>query len=177
MDTRLKGKEGFIALKLDMSKVYNQLKWDFLEAMLLKLGFANWWIQLLMSCVRSVTYFILINGQPHGHIVPTRGIRQGDPLTPYFFIICAKAMSSMLHQAEREGGITDIPISRGGTRINHLLFANDNLLFCRANLREWGKIQTLLAYYEATSGQKINREKTSIFFSRNTRTEERELIL
>jgi hypothetical protein len=105
-----------------------------------------------MACVRSVTYSILINGQPHRHIVPTRGIRQGDPLSPYFFILCAEAMSSMMHQAAREGRITGIPITRGGTWINHLLFVDDSLLFCRANLQESGNIQALLAFYEAASG-------------------------
>jgi hypothetical protein len=75
------------------------------------------------------------------------------------------------------GELTSIPISRGGITINHLLFADDNLLFCRANNREWEQIQRLLTCYEASSGQKINREKTSIFFSRNTKMEARAQIL
>lgn len=137
--------------------------------MLRKLGFATRWIHLLMSCVRTVTYSILINGQPYGHIVHTRGIRQGDPLSPYFFIICAEVMSSMLHRSGRDDDITGVSISRGGTSIHHLLFADDSLLFCRANLMEWRNIQALLAHYEAASGQQLNQEKTSIFFSRNTR--------
>jgi hypothetical protein len=57
---------------------------------------------MLMACVRAVSYSILINGQPNGWITPTRGIRQSDPLSPYFFIMCAKAMSSMLNHAASE---------------------------------------------------------------------------
>jgi hypothetical protein len=64
MDTRLKGKEGFMALKLDMSKAYDSIKWSFLEAILIKMGFAPRWIHLLMTCMRTVTYSILINGKP-----------------------------------------------------------------------------------------------------------------
>lgn len=97
------------------------------------------WIHLLMQCVRSVSYSILINGQPHGHIIPSRGIRQGDPLSLFFFIICAEALSSLLQQAGRVGGLTGVPISRGIIRISHLLFGNDSLVFCRANLRNGGK--------------------------------------
>jgi hypothetical protein len=136
MDTRLKGREGFMAMKLDMSKAYDRLEWDFLEEMMRKLGFDNRWVNLLMSCVCTVSYAILINGQPFGQLIPTQGIRQGDPLLPYFFILCAEAMSTMIQHSACEGSITGIPISRGGIRINHLLFADDSLLFCRANLRE-----------------------------------------
>jgi hypothetical protein len=177
MDTRLKGKEGFMALKLDMSKAYDSIKWSFLEAILIKMGFAPRWIHLLMTCMRTVTYSILINGKPQGHVVPTRGIRQGDPLSPYFFILCAEALSSLLHQAGRAGEVLEVIMSRGSTRINHLFFADDSLLFCRANLREWGRIQELLAIYEKVLGQKLNRDKTSIFFSRNTPLEDRTNIL
>ena len=62
-----------------------------------------------------------------------------------------------------------LPITKGGTNLSHLFFADDSLLFCRANIKEWIKIQNLLTQYEAASSQKINREKTSIFFSKNTK--------
>jgi hypothetical protein len=74
-----------------------------------------------MTCVRTVTYSILINGQPHGRILPTRGIRQGDPLSPYLFILCAEGLSTVLRRAEQEGSITGLQIAKGGTKINHLL--------------------------------------------------------
>jgi hypothetical protein len=177
MDTRLKGREGFMAMKLDMSKAYDRLEWDFLEEMMRKLGFDNRWVNLLMSCVRTVSYAILVNGQPFGQIIPTRGIRQGNPLSSYLFILCAEAMSTMIQHSACESSIMGIPISRGGIRINHLLFADDSLLFCRANLREWDHIHRLLGQYEAASGQQLNHTKTSLFFSHNTRMDDKILIL
>jgi len=102
MATRLSGKEGFMALKLDMSKAYDRMEWAFLETMFRKLGFAERWIKFLMMCVRTVTYSILINGRPYGRIVPSRGLRQSDPLSPYLFILCAEALSSLIRKTERE---------------------------------------------------------------------------
>jgi exonuclease III/ribonuclease HI len=176
MNNRFKGRKGFMALKLDMSKAYDRVEWDFLELLMRKIGFAERWVDLIMTCVRTVSYSILINGRPYGHIRPTRGIRQGDPLSPYLFILCAEGLSTLLHKAERDGTVTGLPIAKGGTKINHLFFADDSLLFCRANFMEWGNIQGILDTYEKASGQKLNREKTSIFFSKNTKAEFREYI-
>jgi hypothetical protein len=177
MDKRMKGKEGYMALKLDMSKAFDRVEWGYLEAVMQKLGFDARWVHLLMTCVRTVSYSVLINGQPYGAITPTRGIRQGDPLSPYFFIMCAEGLSSLLYKAEREKRITRFPIVRGGLRLNHLFFADDSLLFCKANIPEWVQIQDILAIYEQASGQKLNREKTSIFFSRNTKVATKQHIL
>jgi hypothetical protein len=177
MNGRLKGKEGFMALKIDMSKAYDRVEWDFLEAIMTKMGFASRWVHLVMTCVRTVTYSVLIHGRPYGHIVPTRGIRQGDPLSPYFFILCAEGLSALLHRAASERWITGFPITRGGTRLSHLFFADDSLLFCKASIFEWAKIQQILHIYEMASGQKINRAKTVIFFSRNTHHDARDHIL
>jgi hypothetical protein len=79
--------------------------------------------------------------------------------------------------AEQERRLTGLPITRGGTRINHLFFADDSLLFCRANVLEWNRIQEVLEVYEQASGQKLNRDKTSIFFSKNTKREVKEILL
>lgn len=133
MDSRLKGKGGFMDLKLDMSKAYDQVEWAFLEAVMRKMGFAERWIQLLMQCVKIVSYSILINGQPHGSITPSRGIRQGDPLSPYLFIICTEAMSSLLQKEAMEGSITNVPITRGGTSIHHIFFSL-TIAYCFAEL-------------------------------------------
>jgi hypothetical protein len=163
MVARLKGNKGYMALKLDMSKAYDRVEWDYLEAIMRKLSFAEQWISLIMVCVRTVRYSILINGSPQGLISPTRGLRQGDPLSPYLFLLCAEGLSSLLSSAEQQGVISGLPIAPRGFRLSHLFFAYDSLLFCRANFTEWCAIHGILEVYERASGQKINREKTSVF--------------
>lgn len=85
-----------MALKLDLSKTYNRLEWSFLELMLRKLGFNERWITLLMLCVTSLSYFVLVNGELKGLIRPTRGIRQGDPLSPFVFLLCIEALHGLI---------------------------------------------------------------------------------
>jgi hypothetical protein len=130
-----------------------------------------------MACVQTVSYSVLINEQPYDNIIPSRGIRQGDLLSPYFFILCAEGFSSLLHKVECDRRITGLPIVIGGMRFNHLFFADDSLFFYKANIPEWLNIQDILAIYEQASGQKLNREKTSIFFSRNTKAATKQHIL
>ena len=68
-------KIGFVALKLDISKAYDRVEWRFMEKVLVKMGFCDIWVKLMMECITTATYSILINGEPHGHIVPSRGLR------------------------------------------------------------------------------------------------------
>ena len=89
-----------------------------------QIGFADKWIFLVMTCVRTVKYLVLLNGQPFGLITPTRGLQQGDPLSPYFFILCVEGLSTVINRAKREGGITGLSIIRRGTRLNHLFFVD-----------------------------------------------------
>jgi hypothetical protein len=97
MQTRLWGKTGYMGIKLDMSKAYDRVEWSFLEAVMSKLGFAPMWIKMIMACVKSVSYSVAVNGNVVGKICPSRGLRQGDPISPYLFILCAEAFSSLLH--------------------------------------------------------------------------------
>jgi len=147
-----------------------------LEDIMRRMGFASKWCSLIMQCITTVHFSILINGQPTEKFTPSRGIRQGDPISPYLFIICAEALSSLLSQVAISGWLPGVPTSPKGPCLNHLFFADDSLLFCRATPRDWGRLSSLLEYYKKASGQQLNKEKTSIFFSRNTSQEARDCI-
>ena len=166
-----------MAAKLDMSKAYDRVEWSYLNVILLKLGFHRRWVDLIRMCVSSTTYSVLINGAPHGYIKPTRGLRQGDPLSPHLFLICAEGLSTLLRKKERENVIRGIAICRGGPRISHLFFADDSVIFCRASIHDCGALHNVLATYEQASGQKINKAKTALFFSKNTPPSTRTSIL
>ena len=133
-----------------------------------KMGFSQRWINLISMCIRSVTYSVMLNGQPHGLITPIRGLRQGDPLLPYLFLLVAEGLNALFKQVECDGEIRGVSLCLAGLRISHLLFVDDSLVFCRATVSECVKIQSLLFLYKLASGQSINREKTNIFFSSNT---------
>ncbi|XP_073121147.1 uncharacterized protein [Henckelia pumila] len=93
--SKKKGKRKYAALKLDMSKAYDRVEWDFLESVMLRLGFTYDWVRKVMGCVRSVRYMFSLNGYICGRLVPERGIRQVDPLSPYLFVLCAHGLSSL----------------------------------------------------------------------------------
>ena len=158
------GDNGFMALKLDMSKAYNLVEWSFLENLMRKMGFCENWINLMMECVRTVSYSVLINGEPKGLVYPSQGIRQGDPLSPFLFLLCMEGLHGLINNAARRGDIKGFLLCRGGPELTHLLFTDDSLLFCRATLEECEKVLQILESYKQASGQKVNRNKTAFFF-------------
>ncbi|XP_019168052.1 PREDICTED: uncharacterized protein LOC109163801 [Ipomoea nil] len=170
------GLAGWGALKLNMAKAYDRMEWPFLESMLMALGFVDRWVRLLMMCVTTVSYNILINVSQIEQITPTRGLRQGDPLSPYLFIICAEGLSLLLQQAQAKGEIHGCRVARGAPSITHLFFADDSLLFFKANAQEAGVIKSCLKKYEKMSGQAVNYHKSSICYSKNTRDETRDEV-
>ena len=87
-----------------------------------KLGFADHMRGLIMRCVSTVTYSIKINGTPRGHIITSRGIRQGDPLSPYIFLLCAEGLSALIQSAVDRGQMEGVKICRGSPRLSHLFF-------------------------------------------------------
>ena len=114
-----------MAIKTDMSKAYDRVEWGFIEAMLIKLGFAQNWVSRIMACISSVQYKILINGQPNGHIIPN------DPLSPYLFILCTEALIANIRKKEDEKLLPGLKIAQCSPAISHLLFADDSLFFVR----------------------------------------------
>ena len=168
MKTQCSGKTGLMALKLDMSKAYDRVEWVFLEKILLKMGFKKLWVTLIMQCVTTVSYSLLVNGEPQGFICPSKGLREGDPLSPFLFLFCVEGLNALLSIATSEGDIRGYSICRVGPRISHLFFTDDCLLLCRATPAECANIQHILGWYEAASRQQVNFDKTTAFFSRNT---------
>ena len=170
------GKVGEMTLKLDMSKAYDRVEWVWLEKVMEKLVFANQMRDLIMRYVFTVTYSIKINGTPRGHIIPSRAIRQGDPLSPYLFLLCAEGLYALIQSAVDKGQIEGVKICRGDPRLSHLFFVEDSLIFGKAMLKDCDALQRLLAVYEKASGQKLNHAKTSLFFNSNTSREVQEEI-
>ncbi|KAL5800554.1 hypothetical protein ACOSQ4_033438 [Xanthoceras sorbifolium] len=121
-----------------------------------------------MACVSSVSYQFLLNGETVGFIKPERGLRQGDPLSPYLFLICAEGLSSLIRKAELEGLIHGLGCGRSGPRISHLFFADDSLLFFKANFAKCVAIKNILQVYETISSQAINLVKSTVCFSRGS---------
>ena len=157
-----------MAVKTDMSKAYDRLEWEFIELVLTRLGFDDKWVSLIMQCISTVTYSFLINGSPRGRVKPSRGIRQGDPLSPYIFILCSEVLSGLYNRASEEGSLQGIQVARACPRVNHLLFADDTMFFTRANKKSSQALRKILRRYEEASGQTINADKSSISFSRRT---------
>ncbi|XP_013728385.1 uncharacterized protein LOC106432094 [Brassica napus] len=129
-----------------------------------------------MKCVSSVAYSYLINGAAQGRVVPTRGIRQGDPLSPYLFILCTEVLSGLCKKAQSQGEVVGIKVSRNSPAINHLLFADDTMFFHRTDSRSCTALLSILKKYEGASGQCINLEKSSITFGAKTLGEDKRRI-
>lgn len=98
-----------------------------------KLEFHPNWIQLTIHCISSVSYYVLVNGSPQDSFKPSRGLRQGDILFPYLFIICSKALTSMIQHAEQTAYISSFPVERSPLKVSHLLVVDDCIIFCKAN--------------------------------------------
>uniref|UniRef100_A0A803NT39 Reverse transcriptase domain-containing protein n=1 Tax=Cannabis sativa TaxID=3483 RepID=A0A803NT39_CANSA len=164
---KLKGRDGFVGLKLDMSKAYDRIEWCFLEKTMASFGFVSKFIQLVMKCISSVSFSILLNGGPLKQFPPGRGLRQGDPISPYLFILCNEVLSRLLLQKEAEGLISGFKVSRLSPSISHLMFANDLFICCKANRAEVGAVMDCVNLYSSWSGQRLNIQKSAYICSTN----------
>ena len=163
-----RGKGGFMFLKMDMEKAFDRMEWSFVLAILEKLGFSSIWISWIRICISSASFSILLNRSTFGHFRPERGLRQGDSLSSFLFILGSEVFSRILFKEERMGSIKGLRIARNCAPIHHLLFADVLLMFGKASFSEASCFKSFLDKYCRWSGQSINASKFSIRFSKNT---------
>lgn len=165
---RTKGKNYFAALKIDMFKAYDKVDWDFLHWLLTQMKIPAVCRHWIMQCVTTVSYSILINGEPTQRFNPTCGLRQEDPLSSYLFILVMETLSRLLTKGSDYNIFQGIKLSRTGPSVSHLFFADDSLVFFKATPEACEGVNNILAKFSRLSGEVINFQKSLIMFSPNT---------
>ncbi|CAM8956535.1 unnamed protein product [Rhodiola kirilowii] len=163
-----KQKSGYASLKLDMSKAYDRVDWKYLRLLLVRLGFCEGWAARILQYVSTVSYELSINGQIGNRFYPLRGLRQGDPLSPYLYIICTEWLTRSLQRATELRAISGIKVSRRAPVISHLCFADDCIIYFKVTDQAVQHLKNLLSTYEQISGQQINYQKSELVVSTNT---------
>jgi ribonuclease HI len=164
---RKKGRIGQFILKLDLEKAYDRLEWDFIREVLVFFKFPTTVVNLVLECVSTSSFSILVNGGQMETFKPSRRIRQGDPLSPYLFILCMEYLSLKILEACENDSWKPIKASRSGPVFSHLIFADD-LLFCaEASINSCNTVIRVLSDFCHLSGQKVNLSKSKVFFSPN----------
>jgi hypothetical protein len=173
---RKKGKVGACAVKLDMAKAYDKVEWRYLEEVMIKLGFSDNFVHLVMKCVTTVSFRVRVNESLSESFTPTRGIRQGDPLSPYLFLLCAEGLSSLLKNVRLQFLSKGIRVGIHTPWVSHLLFADDCFIFTQATERGGQRLMEILHQYQRGSGQLVNMAKSAIYFSKNCNDDEKQMV-
>ncbi|RVX16087.1 LINE-1 reverse transcriptase-like [Vitis vinifera] len=159
-----KGEKGLIC-KLDIEKAYDSVNWQFLMRVMQKMGFGAKWREWIWSCISTAKFSVLVNGEPAGFFSSSKGFWQGDPLSPYLFIMGMEVLSALIRRTMEGGCISGCRIRRGkgqAVNISHLLFANDAIVFCEAKKDDMTYLSWILCWFEAASGLRINLAKSEI---------------
>ncbi len=164
---RKKGKIGFMVIKIDLEKAYDCIEWSFVRKILIHFGFPDYITRIIMSCISTTSTSLLFNGGKLNQFFPSRGIRQGDPLSPFLFLLCIEYLGWLIEQKCDDGEWTKVKASRGGPGFSHVFFVDDLLLFAKANTKNYEAISNVLEEFCAMSGQKVSKAKSRLFFSPN----------
>ena len=165
-----------MAIEVDLEKVYDKIEWSFIREVLINTNFLQNVISLIMSCVSSVSTSFLFNGGNMEPILPLRGISQGDPLLPYLFILCMEALSYFIEEKCKTKSWIPVKSSNNGVAVSHLFFADDLVLFAKADHVNCSTIWDVLDDFCARSSQSISESKSRVFFSPNVDVDTKESL-
>ena len=156
-----------MAINLDLKKAYDHLEWSFIRDTLNLYKFPSRLISLIMSCVSSSFISILVNGGALKPFYPSRGIRQDDPMSPYLFILCMEVLGALIEEKCKAKLWNSVKAFQGSPEFSHIFFADDLMLFAKANNKNCTTIREVLNTFCELSGQKISNDKSQVYFSPN----------
>eukprot|EP00253_Pinus_taeda_P034305 PITA_34305 len=151
-------------MQLDLSKAYDKVNWNYLEAILTAFRFANQWIKWILALIESTRFSILVNGAPANQFSPSRGLRQGDPLSPFLFVILMEGLSRLIRSAKEEGKIKGLQPLPSIPATTHQQFVDDTMLHGSPTVKEARGYKRILNLFSEASDMEINLSKSTIFF-------------
>ncbi|KAK0606978.1 hypothetical protein LWI29_007229 [Acer saccharum] len=154
-------------MEIDLAKAYDKLQWGFIKHVLEEAGIVGRMNNLIMSCITTVSYKVVVNGELSESFSPKCGIRQGDPLSPYIFVLCMEKLSHIISQKLLDNSWKPVKISRDGPAISHLFFADDLILFGQASPQQAQIMRNCLDIFCDLSGQQVIFPKSRVYCSSN----------
>ncbi|GKV31852.1 hypothetical protein SLEP1_g40514 [Rubroshorea leprosula] len=162
IDEVRKRKSQCFLFKIDFEKAYDKVSWSFLDYMMEKMGFDKVWREWMAECLRSNTLSVLVNGSATKEFSMSRGLRQGDPLSPFLFLMVAEALNGLTSTAIEKGYFCGVKIGDGELEISHLQFADDTIFMGEATEDNIWMIKCIMRAFELVSGLKVNYRKSSL---------------
>lgn len=160
-DVKSLKKKGLV-FKLDFEKAYDRVNWGFLDKVMDRKGFGERWRKWISGCLSSCTFAVIVNGEPKSWFKGERGVRQGDPLSPFLFTIVVDVLSRLVSRAVSNGLVKGLSVGSEGILISHLQFADDTILFLEPDAESFVNVLSLLRFFEIASGLKINLSKSGL---------------
>lgn len=133
---RKKGSVGSMLFKIDLEKAYDKVRWSFIEDTLAAFRVPRMLSDLIMSCLRSSSMSLIWNGSVCNSFSPSRGVRQGCPLSPYIFVMCMERLAALIEARVGSREWKPIRVPRGGIGLIHIFYADDLILMCEASLEQ-----------------------------------------
>ncbi|XP_057779814.1 uncharacterized protein LOC130998415 [Salvia miltiorrhiza] len=165
-----------MACKIDIRKAFDTIRWEFIMQVLRANGYHEKFVNWIWIIFSSARLSILYNGQLSGYFSCSRGVRQGDPLSPILFGIAEDVLSHLISSCVESRHLSPMGFSRANNFPTHLFYADDIILFSTATVRNARKIKEILNYYGSISGQVCSQEKSNLYFARGVTTDRRRAI-
>ncbi|GLU05147.1 hypothetical protein SLE2022_222630 [Rubroshorea leprosula] len=161
-EVKRRKQESFI-FKADFEKAYDCVDWDFLDWMMDRMGFGAKWRKWIRECLSTARISILINGSPTMEFTTSKGLRQGDPLSPFLFLLVGEGLCGLVKKAESEGLFQGVDIGTSGMRLSLLQFADDSVFMGKACADSLRVVKAILHWFEWISGLKVNFNKSHLY--------------